>query len=236
MRVLSIDVGTRNLAYALVNYPDDAKGWVDLSIEAWENCDVLTEGGSTVKNSKTINIERCVRYVFEAMNTRFDKLFKESVDRIIIEKQVRKAPRNLMVSVALLSYFLLKVPDIPIDLVSATGKLKINIEEKSFAFSESTPSVCHYTNDKQLSASQNKTRRKKKAVELCDTIIKQCKRLQHWKDTFRARGTAKKQDDLADCFLQALYYLQTKLQVKSTKKRTASSMQKKTIVKKQRTQ
>jgi len=234
MRVLSFDVGTRNLAYTLIDYDDtdEKHSWQSMSVEAWENLDVLAEGGSTAANSKKISIERCIRYVFDALTKRESVLWSKPIDCIIIEKQVRKAPRNLMVSVALVSYFLLKAPDVRIEMMSATNKLKINIANTNFAFSETTPSVLHHANDKSLSLAQNKTRRKKKAVELCEKILSDnCPQLQQWHLRFKSKELSAKRDDLADCFLQCIYFLQSKMERKTiTKKSRRPSKKAKTTL------
>ncbi len=230
MRVLSFDVGLRNLAYALVTYnrPEAASNssstsWSQFHVEAWEHFDVLKECGCTAKDSKKVGIERCIKMVFQCLDRR-PQLFDQPVDFIIIEKQMRRSPRNLMTSVALLSYFVIKSPDTQVDMISSTGKLKINLEPEAFAFSDATPSVLHHTNDPALTAAQNKTRRKNKAIQLCTQLLStQGQHLQPWSKRFTSKELAKKRDDLADCLLQAVYFLQDKLQVTKPKKRKGAA-------------
>jgi hypothetical protein len=225
-RVLSFDIGTVNMAYALVKYehsvdngtvPDavnNPTSWKNFHILQWECVNIFEACGSVVKNSKTVPIERCVRYISEVLMQR-ENLLQDPVDYILIERQVRKAPRNLMASVAVLAFyrnywllggkFSTTYLEPKIILIPSTGKLHIGTYADVFTFDANHPAPIHHVNDATLSAGQNKTRRKKKAVELCETFVLQQGHLQSWLTVFRKH---KKRDDLSDCLLQAVHYLQ----------------------------
>lgn len=225
MRIISFDIGIRNLAYCILNITptvidekvNKVNAWENVTIEFWECVDVLADCGSKAADCKNVSIDKIAEHVTNTLHRRADKFFKEPVDYIIIERQMRKAPRNMMTSMAVMCYFLnannlqaspLAIPR-PV-LVSAAVKLCVNIESSSFA---SKTKVRHFSNDKKLTSSQNKTRRKNKAIELCKTVLELSPHLQAWKP-FLAAG---KKDDKADCFLQGLYYLQDKMLKELTK-------------------
>jgi len=234
MRVLSFDVGLRNLAYALVRFdnpvtPKNASQskWADFHIEAWDCVDVLKECGCEAKNCNKVSMDQCIQFISRVLMDK-KELLREPIDYVLVERQMRKAPRNLMASVAVLCFYhhyhLFKEAsdkeEAPrISLISAKGKLQINLLKDVFAFDEQHPQVFHHVNSKDLTASQNKTRRKKKAVELCRTILNdhpQLRSLVEWFDKH------KKKDDLADCLLQSIFFLQDKMGGKKKRKKTAA--------------
>jgi len=236
MRIISFDIGIRNLAYCIMkttpstsaNDASESKSeeqkthpWSILTIEAWECVDVLTDSGCKAADCKKVSMDRVAQHVTSTLHRRENLFFKEPIDYILVERQVRKAPRNMMTSMAVLCYFLNynlhQSPEHPVQiprpvLVSAAGKLSVNVEPACFA---SNTAVHHFANDKSLNASQNKTRRKNKAIELCKTILDFTPSLQSWKSFF-IRG---KKDDKADSFLQGLYYLQNIMPTKPTRKK-----------------
>lgn len=214
VRIISFDIGIRNLAYSIISWDEKSKQWDDLKIEEWRHIDILED--SKQKNSKKIPIEKCIQMIFKILES--TPSFKDTpIDRIIIERQVKRSPRNLMASIAIMSFFMLKMPNTSVDFISSSSKLKINIECSAFVFTSTTPSIQHHVNDTKLSASKNKTLRKKKAVELCNIILKNNPQLQHWEEFFTKQS---KKDDLSDCLLQVIYYLQSKYTHKNRKRKT----------------
>lgn len=237
LRILSFDVGTRNLAYCLIRYENppaklkkdavNTTKWQNLHVEAWECVDIFEETGCEAKNSKKVSIDRCLTMLNEVLHSR-QHLLDKPIDYILVEKQMRKAPRNLMVSVGLLCYYQhywlfapRKNPAPKITYVSSAGKLKINTSEDVFAFDAQHPPVFHHRNDTSLTASQNKTKRKNKAIELCRLLVN---RMPHWKVWApKVQKGGPKKDDLADCLLQVIHFLQDKMGHTSKTKTTKSS-------------
>jgi hypothetical protein len=301
MRILSFDIGVRNLSFCMIRVQGDQ--WDTVHIEEWQVIDVLTESDCQVKNSKTIPIDKCIQFVTRVLHQRRDIWGKEPIDHIVIERQMKKAPRNVGLSIAVQCYFLnyylnanrkkekserkreskanpqensepgareiIIVSDdddecnedqedeeeevksdnhttVPkITFIAAKNKLQVNIKEGPFAYTSDHQREYHYTKDTTLTAAQNKTRRKNKAIELTRLILEKrvsSSEKKQWLPVFQKH---KKRDDLSDCYLQALWYLQDKLgkkpkkvkvvQVQSAKRKRKETVTIPRVPKKQKT-
>jgi hypothetical protein len=208
MRILSFDIGIRNLSYCIVSIPSEKEVilWSDIFIENWENIDIFVSNGSEVKNSKKVNIERVIDLLIETLNSRKDIFTAKQIDLVIIERQMRVAPRNLMLSSALLMYF--KLLHYKCELIAASHKLQLEIHPvffTGFNKNELVTQFC-YEKDKNKSASTNKTRRKQVAVQMCKYVTERIGNHQMWLQ--KLDGGLKK-DDLSDCLLQCLRHVQS---------------------------
>ena len=121
------------------------------------------------------------------MLTRFDELFKEyKIDNVLIENQISPiANRMKTIQGMIAQYFIMR--DVSnIDFISAANKLKGHIEGKT-TYGE----------------------RKKLSIEIVKKQLNENIKLAKWIDIF---NNHKKKDDLADSFLQGLWYLNNQVE------------------------
>ena len=127
------------------------------------------------------------------MQHKFDEILCEhlsSIDMIIIENQIGPIANKMKTIQGMISqYFIMKNNNIKIEFISASNKLKDylpkNKEEK--------------TDYKQ---------RKKLGIQTCLEIVKTDIRINEW-ECFFIKHT--KKDDLSDCFLQGLWFINHKV-------------------------
>lgn len=235
MLILSFDVGIKNLAYCLLEYDSEKKTklikkWDIVNLSYYDTPD--PEMNYLLGNYKTMKIgqlkEAMSKYQLPTehkkpellqtlekyltkkgflkkkmsiqdtgivMVSKLDQLpFLQEAELVLIENQPSlKNPIMKSVQMLLYSYFLIrgmvdlqKVTDIK--LISASNKLK----------------KCN-TIDKFKDRSKSYKDRKKLAVDYCYYLLEELEPIEQ-QDYFS--GNCKK-DDLADCYLQAMYYLDT---------------------------
>jgi hypothetical protein len=148
---------------------------------------------------------------------------------IIIENQISTiANRMKTIQGMLAQYFIMKRPDIHIEFVSSANKLKqfsngldvigVNYLENRFQFSfadddsdneaplENTLTLSPVTANKNKKADYIK--HKKDGIHYCSQIIEKYEPFVSWRTHV---AQSKKKDDLADAFLQGIWYIQIKL-------------------------
>jgi Poxvirus A22 protein/Mitochondrial resolvase Ydc2 / RNA splicing MRS1 len=113
-------------------------------------------------------------------------LIIDEVDVVIIENQISPiASRMKTIQGMIAQYFIMKNDKIDIQFISATNKLKSFLDEETTKYSQ----------------------RKKLSIEKCREYL-ETNKLNDWISFFK---THKKKDDLSDCFLQGLWYIENKL-------------------------
>ena len=233
MLILSFDVGIKNLAYCLLEYEPQKKTklikkWDIVNLSYYDTSD--PEMNYLLGNYKTMKIgqlkeamskyqlptdqkkpeliQTLEKYLIKkgflkkkmsiqdtglVMVSKLDQLpFLQEAELVLIENQPSlKNPIMKSVQMLLYSYFLIrgmvdlqKVTDIK--LISASNKLK----------------KCN-TIEKFKDRSKSYKDRKKLAVDYCYYLLEELEPIEQ-QDYFS--GNCKK-DDLADCYLQAMYYL-----------------------------
>jgi hypothetical protein len=121
----------------------------------------------------------------------------ELVTHVIIENQISPiANRMKTVQGMLAQYFIMKNTDIKIDFVSSINKLK--------AFSKKE----NGEKEENESEKQKYSQHKKEGVFFTNQILEKNEWLSRWK---KCISESKKKDDLADCFLQGIWFLNSKM-------------------------
>lgn len=128
---------------------------------------------------------------------KFDAIFhsiSHEITHVIIENQISPiANRMKTIQGMVAQYFIMKNPTIVIEFISSSNKLKIVTEDTD-----------DETTDDTKTTDDNKTTyasRKKKGVVVCLELLKDDKSMTTYLKTH------KKKDDLADAFLQGMWYI-----------------------------
>ena len=198
MRILSWDIGIKNLAYQVINFTDNINANnietnntdinnTDLNenkdyyeIEDWDIIN-LTD------NAKEDVYKICENLIISLNQKDF---INKNINNVIIENQpVLKNPKMKTIQIALYSYFLIKKVELNcfdnINFMSASLKLKV------------------YDGPEIIIESKSKyTKTKKLAIAYCKYFLE----LNNMHEMLTYFLNHKKKDDLADCYLQALYY------------------------------
>ncbi len=119
------------------------------------------------------------------------------VTHVIIENQIGPlATKMKTVQGMLMQYFIMRNVNVCVEFISASNKLK------------DFPTHVSKVTDADTIEKQKKQDykgRKKQAVAICTDFLTNEASLACWKDFF---NSCKKKDDLSDCFLQGIWYLQ----------------------------
>lgn len=206
MKIVSIDVGARNLAVIVLESDVSPPTYASLQIKYWNCIDIIELYGSTAKNSNKIPPHTIITMMCKCLDG-LESHFTD-LDYVVIERQMRRASRNQLLGTAIMTYFICKYEKCSVQFIAASAKLKIDTHDLGCK-----GTVSLFQNDKTLSASQNKTRRKKMAIQVCEEILKSNTNLG------LVIPSSSKKDDLADCFLQAIAFIQNNIS-KTKKRRT----------------
>lgn len=117
---------------------------------------------------------------------KFDSIFEnDKIDLVLIENQISPIANRMKTLQGMISqYFIMRDVE-RIDFVSSGNKLKGFLDKKKSTYSE----------------------RKKKGIEITLKYLEKYYALNQWIEFFHSH---KKKDDLADCYLQGLWYIKDK--------------------------
>lgn len=183
-RVLSIDVGIKNLSYCVLDADNAVVHVVD-----WNNIAI------TDKNCKKIKIEEITECILETLMSTFDSDF--NADVVLIENQpMLKNGVMKTVAVVIYTYFnMLKIQFgsvKEVKFISATNKLKQVLQTPVESGQGTSISTETYKDRKQLSVALARQHIRTVAPSYIEWFEKQSKK-----------------DDCADSLNQGLYYVHT---------------------------
>ncbi len=200
MKLISFDVGTRNLAYCVAEFTNVDTKFV-CRIDAW---DVLDLGGS---NNST---EKCSLVLTRILNETFKDIPSLKIDFVLIERQPKRSVSMLAVQMFLCQYFSGYVHDGHVKHVQfVSPKLKLDHSylrmilgrgwtESSTSSTSDTSSVSSVA---VVRGRAKYAKNKKDAVNAVRHILEHAL-IDHAK--LVEFDAASKRDDLADAFLQGL--------------------------------
>jgi hypothetical protein len=188
--LLSFDIGIKNLAYCILKYNTEDNS--DITIIKWNIIPLLDKN----EKCKGFPLDELTKRMYEQLNKEF---YSYDIDIVLLENQpVLKNPVMKSVQMILFSYFqyqkiMLNREIKLIKFINAGNKLKVgrNFNEINY--------------NAEINAIKSKyTRNKKFAILYTDKIL-----IDRLKDSKNNEyfNKHKKKDDLADAFLQAIYYI-----------------------------
>jgi len=172
---------------------------------------LATGGPPPSVNTKQIDLITIGRHIRDIMDTT-PVLTTHPPTHIIMENQISTmASRMKTIQGELTMYFILRFPAAHIEYISSANKLKhfrpapspttVDLEGGSVIPRARVP----LPSGVAPTAGQTYRRHKQDAVACTETLLRDLPALTRWTSTLL--GASKKRDDLADCFLQGLWYL-----------------------------
>ena len=211
MKILSYDVGINNLAYCLIDTnKNDSNGKITCNkILEWDIINIndqvdilnnfnyeekLEECAKSKKNipkkikKKKPDIESITLGLYHYLNSHAEL---SNIDLVLIENQpCMKNPTMKSIQMIIFSYYILKKTNnanLNVKFISAQNKLK-NYKEEDYGLDMSN-------------IKSKYTKRKKLSIAVCGEMIKDDINMTE------LYKLSKKKDDLADSYLQAIYYI-----------------------------
>tara|TARA_Y100000389_G_C17254148_1_gene409654 strand:+ start:116 stop:661 length:546 start_codon:yes stop_codon:yes gene_type:complete len=134
-------------------------------------------------NTNTLNMIDCGKL----LKMHLDKNFGDKdIDKIIIENQIGPLALRMKMLQGMITQHFIEQENINIEFINASNKLKDFLKKKKTTYNE----------------------RKKLGIEVTQKFINDNEKLHKWKELFIKHS---KKDDLADSFLQALWYIKNVL-------------------------
>ena len=202
MRILSIDVGIKNLGLCLINYKNQDNDDIckDITVELLDSLDITQYIQLSKKiNANKIPILLLARGILKGLTNYCEKL-KEPIDHIIIENQpFMKNPRMKSAQMIIFTFFVNKF------LINEKVDIRMFLPKNKLKVYNGPPVECKlkskYSQRKFKSIKYTEYMLIKYNCELLDKFLK-----------------SSKKDDLADSYLQALTFLMQQKK-KTNKKR-----------------
>ena len=194
-------VGQSHLCFINVENPEKLKKGEMLSIVDGffeKNCfeHIMVKKTKTAGDTDLIKIGKNMKTLLNQV------LHIDEITHVIIENQISPiANRMKTIQGMLAQYFIMKNSDVVIEFVSSANKLK------QFMHIEcSTDEIPINNTDEPKTPTDNYKQHKTDGVYYCSQILNKNPCFEKWKDALNT----KKKDDLADSFLQGIWYLKSK--------------------------
>ena len=130
-------------------------------------------------NTNTLNMIDCGKLLKKHLDKYFNN---KEIDKIIIENQIGPLALRMKMMQGMITQHFMENDNSNIEFINASNKLKEFIKNKKTSYNE----------------------RKKMSIEITKKYIEEHKLMNKWDEIFVKH---KKKDDLADSFLQALWYV-----------------------------
>lgn len=196
--ILSFDIGIKNLSYCLVKSELNNDNINKIEIIDWDIINILKDN----EKVKSINIDELSKRLY----IKLSEVFKDKdFDIVLLENQpVLKNPVMKSVQMLIYGFFLYQKTNLIkniklIKLINASNKLKIGLLLNN-EFKELKKNIDNKDYNTKIKYSINK----KKAIDYTLLYLNYLK-LNNYKEFFNLH---KKKDDLADSFLQSIYYIE----------------------------
>ena len=202
IRVCSWDIGMRTLSYCILTSPKIGTDIEEVVIERWDCIDILNDidleeneeqiNKKRKRTCKNISIPDATKLLIEALSKR-PFLLTPKPTIILIETQPGGKFANIRMkalSHVLQAFFCIKLPEVPIEFVSAKVKLLMKPNEPNETSNQGDSNKARkkrYKSNKEFSKNE------------CKNLIQ---RSHNSEKAVKLYNAYKKQDDLADAFLQ----------------------------------
>jgi hypothetical protein len=196
VKILSFDIGSKNLSYCLIDTKESKEG---VEIVKWENIQLVADD----RNANKIGVESMVETVLMALSERFGDTV---VDVVLIENQPSLL-NGLMKTVSVVVY----------TFFNMTKLMQGNVESVRFV-AASSKLKCRRALELGPVPKTYKSR-KAMSVEATRSYLCSSPSFSEMKLWFESQP---KKDDLADAFLQAMYWAE--MRVDETKNHSKTSV------------
>lgn len=188
MKILSFDVGIINLAYCIFDTSN-------CKIDYWDIIDLKVPQFSAKNPNGNESIAKSANDIHVTLIKELDnRKFLLNVDYVVIEKQPSFNPKMRIIGGCLQSYFYIR------------GIIDSGIPIKSIEFFSPKHKLKCYTGPELTIASKTKSKysqTKKMGILIAREKLREFNEIDTIKNKFEV---SKKQDDLADCYLQAITF------------------------------
>jgi len=192
MKIEPLESFAKTFLSEISEIPKTKRGIVELLVDYFERKalePVIERKTKSAAETDLITIGRNMKVLLDQV-TDIDQ-----VTTVIIENQISTiATRMKSIQAMLAQYFIMRNTEVHIEFVSSANKLKEFTKENRE----------NKDKDKQQAAKQTYKQHKKDSVQYTEEIIQKNEYLSRWLPEFTA---SKKKDDLADAFLQGIWFL-----------------------------